>query len=257
MLQTKGLTIGYPLEKKQVRSIQKDINLQIKPQALTALLGINGIGKSTLLRTLIGQLRPIHGTITLHEKDLTTYHPSELAKEISVVLTDPIPYSNLSVLEVLKIGRIPYVNWTSSYTAEDAYWIEKAIDLTALAPFLQQPLMRLSDGQRQAVFIARALVQNTPLIILDEPASHLDLNHKVKLYQLLQHLTQKENKTILFSSHDIELALQFADEGIVCQTQGYTQNTIENLISNGVFDHFFQDDILQFDRQTKRFTLAL
>ncbi|MDM1045754.1 ABC transporter ATP-binding protein [Myroides sp. 1354] len=257
MLQTKDLTIGYQQGKKQTNLIQQDINLQIKPQTLTTLLGINGIGKSTLIRTLTGQIPPLRGTITLNERDLMSYSTQERAKEISVVLTDPIPYSNLSVLEVLQIGRTPFMDWKSTHTTEDQYWIEKAIDLTSIAPFIQRPITHLSDGQLQRVFIARALVQNTPLIILDEPASHLDLNHKVKLYQLLKNLTEKENKTILFSSHDIELALQFADEALVLQANGHMQNTIENLISNGVFDHFFQDDILLFDRQTKRFTLAL
>lgn len=257
MLQTKDLTIGYSQGKKPTPPIQKELNLQLKPRTLTTLLGINGIGKSTLIRTLTGHLQPLQGMITLNGRDFTSYSAAERAKEISVVLTDPIPHSNLSVLEVLQISRIPYIDWKSTPTKEDTYWIEKAIDLTAIAAFIQQPLLNLSDGQLQRVFIARALAQNTPLIILDEPASHLDLNHKVKLYQLLQQLTQQENKTILFSSHDIELALQFADEAIVLQPHGYMQNTIENLTSNGVFDHFFEDDILQFDRDTKRFTLAL
>ena len=257
MLQTKDLTIGYLQGKKQLIPIQQAINLQLHPQTLTSLLGINGIGKSTLIRTLTGHLRPLKGTITLNGRDFTSYSTTALAKEMSVVFTDAIPSSSLTVLEILQISRTPYLDWRSTYTAEDTYWIDKAIDLTAIAALVQSPLTHLSDGQLQRVCIARALAQNTPLIILDEPASHLDLNHKVKLYQLLQYLTQKEQKTILFSSHDIELALQFADEAIVLQEHQFTQNTIENLISNGVFDHFFQDDVLQFDRPTKRFTLAL
>jgi len=256
MLQTKDLTIGYSEGKKQLLPIQHAINLTLTPQTLTSLLGVNGIGKSTLLRTLTGQLRPLQGTISLHNRDITSYSASELAREISVVFTEPIPYSTLTVLEVLHISRTPYLNWASTCTVEDNYWIDKAIDLTSIAAFVQAPLANLSDGQLQRVYIARALAQNTPLIILDEPASHLDLNHKVKLYQLLQYLTQKEKKTILFSSHDIELALQFADEALVLQQHTYTQNTIENLVSNGVFDYFFQDDVLQFDRQTKRFILS-
>ncbi|WP_413513813.1 ABC transporter ATP-binding protein [Myroides odoratus] len=257
MLQTKDLTIGYQRGRKQTHVIQKNLNLQLNPHTLTTLLGINGIGKSTLIRTLSGHLKPLSGGISLNNKEFTTYDTQALSKELSVVLTDAIPQSNLTVLEVLQISRTPYLNWKSTLTNADNYWIDKAIDLTSIAPFVQQSLLSLSDGQLQRVLIARALAQNTPLIILDEPSSHLDLNHKVKLYQLLQYLTQKENKTILFSSHDIELALQFADEAIVLQEDFYTQNTIENLISNGVFDHFFSDNVLQFDRLNKRFTLAL
>lgn len=257
MLQTKDLTIGYLQGKKQLIPIQQAINFTLTPQTLTSLLGINGIGKSTLLRTLTGHQHPLQGTISLHNRAISSYSTTELAKAISVVFTEAIPYSSLTVREVLQISRTPYLDWKSTCTAEDTYWIDKAIDLTSIAAFVQSPLANLSDGQLQRVSIARALAQNTPIIILDEPASHLDLNHKVKLYQLLQYLTEKEKKTILFSSHDIELALQFADEALVLQEHRYTQNTIENLISNGVFDDFFQDDVLQFDRQTKRFTLAL
>lgn len=257
MLQTKDLTIGYQKGRKKTHVIQKSLNLQLPPYTLTTLLGINGIGKSTLIRTLSGHLKPLSGSVFLNSKPFATYNTQALSKEISVVLTDAIPQSNLTVLEVLQISRTPYLNWQSTLTPEDKYWIDKAIDLTSIAPLMQQSLLSLSDGQLQRVLIARALVQNTPLIILDEPSSHLDLNHKVKLYQLLQYLTQKENKTILFSSHDIELALQFADEAIVLQEGFYTQNTIENLIFNGVFDYFFSDNTLQFDRLNKRFTLAL
>ncbi|WP_410881099.1 ABC transporter ATP-binding protein [Myroides sp. DW712] len=257
MLQTKDLTIGYLQGKKQLIPIQHAINFQLHPQTLTSLLGINGIGKSTLIRTLTRHLHPLAGTITLNGLELNSYSNSALAKAMSVVFTDTIPSSSLTVLEVLQISRTPYLDWKSMRTAEDTYWIDKAIDLTSIATLVQSPLLHLSDGQLQRVCIARALAQNTPLIVLDEPASHLDLNHKVKLYQLLQYLTQKEQKTILFSSHDIELALQFADEALVLQEHHTTQNTIENLISNGVFDHFFQDDVLQFDRPSKRFTLSL
>lgn len=257
MLKTKDLTIGYPTDKSATNIIQKNLNLELRPQSFTALLGINGIGKSTLIRTLIGQQKAVSGTIELKNKNLLQYPTTDLAKEISIVLTTAIPLPHLTVLEVLKISRTPYTNWKSTLTTEDNYWIEKAIHLTAIETLTNQPLTNLSDGQLQRVLVARALAQNTPIILLDEPASHLDLHHKVKLYQLLQRLTKEENKTILFSSHDIELALQFADQAIVLQENGYKQNTIEALVSNGIFDHFFPDTTLQFDRLTKRFTLAL
>lgn len=256
MLQTKELTIGYSTGRKQVNIIQENISLQFHPNSLTALLGINGIGKSTLLRTLTGHLHALSGTITLNHKDISSYSPLDLAKEISVVLTEQITNSNLRVLELLQIGRTPHLNWQSKLTKNDYYWIDKAIDLTSISTLIHQPISNLSDGQLQRVLLAKALAQNTPILILDEPSNHLDLNHKVKLYQLLHHLTKEENKTILFSSHDIELALQFADEALVLQEKRYTKNTIEALVSNGVFDNFFQDDLLQFDRKNKRFTLT-
>ncbi|MBB1150281.1 ABC transporter ATP-binding protein [Myroides sp. NP-2] len=256
MLHTKALTIGYSTGRRQTKVIQESLTFELTPNSLTTLLGINGIGKSTLLRTLIGHQPPLSGGITLGDKPLTSYSAHELAKEISVVLTEPIPQLNLRVIELLQISRTPHVNWQAKLTKEDQYWIDKAVDLTSIASLVHQPLMNLSDGQLQRVLIAKALAQNTPLLILDEPSSHLDLNHKVKLYQLLHHLTREENKTILFSSHDIELALHFADEALVLQADGYTKNTIDALIANGVFDRFFQEDYLRFDRQNKRFTLV-
>jgi len=256
MLQIKELTIGYPTGRKQVKVIQKNMTLDLTPHSLTTVLGVNGIGKSTLLRTLTGHQPPLSGSITLHQRELASYPPHELAKEISVVHTEPIPLSNLRVSEMLQISRTPHVNWQAKLTKEDQYWIDKAIDLTTISSFVHHPLTSLSDGQLQLVLIARALAQNTPILILDEPSSHLDLNHKVRLYQLLRDLTREENKTILFSSHDIELALHFADEALVLQSSSYTKNTVEAVISNGVFDDFFQEDYLQFDRQNKRFILV-
>ena len=256
MLQTKELTIGYSTKGTQTKIIQQQLSLCLQPKKLTALLGMNGIGKSTLIRTLSGQLKPLSGSLSLREKELSHYPPTALAKEISVVLTAQIPTSNLKVKELLQISRTPHITWQTNLTREDQYWIDKAIALTSIADFIDLPISNLSDGQMQRVLLARALAQNTPILLLDEPSSHLDLHHKVKLYQLLHDLTSTENKTILFSSHDIELALQFAMEGIVLQQGHYTQNTIGNLISNGVFDRFFPDDVLKFDRQNKRFILA-
>lgn len=256
MLQIKELTIGYSTGRGRAKVIQQNMTFELTPNSLTTLLGINGIGKSTLLRTLTAHQPPLSGSITLHQRELASYHPRELAQEISVVLTETIPVSNLRVSELLQISRTPHVNWQAKLTKEDQYWIDKAIDLTAISSLVHQPLRNLSDGQLQRVLIAKALAQNTPILILDEPSNHLDLHHKVKLYQLLRDLTKEENKTILFSSHDIELALHFADEALVLQPGSYTKNTVEAVISNGVFDNFFQEDCLQFDRQNKRFTLV-
>jgi len=256
MLKTKDLTIGYQTGKSKIKPIQQNLNLELKPQSFTALLGMNGIGKSTLIRTLTGQQNALNGRIELNDQNITSYTTTALAKEISIVLTTALPLTNLTVLELLKISRTPYINWASTLTKQDDYWIEKAIHLTAIETLTNQPLTNLSDGQLQRVLVARALAQNTPIILLDEPASHLDLHHKVKLYQLLQRLTTEENKTILFSSHDIELALQFADEAIVLQENTYKQNTIEALVSDGIFNDFFPTDTLRFDSINKRFTLV-
>lgn len=255
ILQTADLSIGYRTNKAPEKIIQNNINIQLKRGVLTALLGINGIGKSTLLRALYSGKHILHGKVLLENKNISEYSQSELAKHISIVLTEKIPYSDLSVSELLKIGRTPYTNWKTHLTSEDWFWIDKAIVLTHIQNLINNKISQLSDGQLQRVLIARAIVQNTPVIILDEPTNHLDLHHKVVLFKLLKKLTEEENKAILFSSHDMDLSLQLSDEIIVLKPNFNGQGSTEFLISQGVFDHFFDDSNLHFDRNQKRFVV--
>ncbi|MDR2223067.1 MAG: ABC transporter ATP-binding protein [Flavobacteriaceae bacterium] len=254
LLHTKNLSIGYS-SKKETKVIQTGINIELKQGQLISLLGINGIGKTTLLRTLAGLQSPLEGQIILNSTSLINYSQTELAKQISVVLTERIPDSNLSVIDLLQISRIPHLNWNNNITKNDLFYIDKAITLTHIDQLVNLNVNTLSDGQRQRVFIARAIAQNTPIIILDEPSSHLDLHHKVDLYLLLKNLAHNENKAILFSSHDMDLCLEITDESIVFQKDTCLQNTNSALIDAGIFDNFFNTNNLFFDRQQKRFNL--
>lgn len=257
ILKTNNLTIGYKHTKKGTTAVQTNVNIRLEKGKLISLVGINGIGKSTLLRTLCGNQKPIEGEVILHDKSLADYSNSELSKIISVVLTERIPLSDLSVRELIQIGRTPYLNHYSSLSKEDLHWVEKAIALTEINDLTDKKIDQLSDGQLQRVLIARALAQNTPIIILDEPTNHLDLHHKVALFKLLQKLAYEEDKAILFSSHDMDLAIQLSDEIIVLKKDFNVQDKTDFLIEKGVFDNFFEDDNLVFNRPQKRFMLNL
>lgn len=254
IVKTTDLQIGYS-GKKNSTTILSDINVTLRRGGLTALLGINGSGKSTLLRTLAGIQPLLGGEVYIDKTTITQHTPADLAQKISIVLTEKVPESNLTVFDLLRIGRIPYMNWKGTLRDEDYFWIEKAIELTHCKSLADKKIDTLSDGQLQRVNIARAIAQNTPIIILDEPSSHLDLHHKVDLYLLLKELATNEDKAILFSSHDMELCLEITNESIVIQNDKCTQNNNDILIEQGTFDHFFSSKNLAFDRLQKRFIL--
>ncbi|MEC4114572.1 ABC transporter ATP-binding protein [Myroides pelagicus] len=253
-LSTKNLTIGYK-HKNGVLKILENINLSLSQGQLISLLGINGIGKTTLLRTLTGEFPSLEGEINIFGKTLNTYNKTELAKLISVVLTEQLTAFSLSVYDLIRIGRTPFLGWRTTLTVEDEYWINKAISYCTLEELQNKQINQLSDGQLQRVLIARAIAQNTPIIILDEPASHLDFHHKVALYRILKKLANEEKKTILLSSHDINLALQLSDQVIVLKKSFSFQGKTKEAIKSKVFDNFFSDSSIQFCEEQMRFIL--
>ena len=248
VLTANGLSIGYP-EKKSGAVIAHDINLNLTKGSLTALIGANGIGKSTLLRTLTAIQKPLAGSVHLNGRELTSYHARELAQNLSIVLTESLPPSNLTVFELIALGRQPYTNWLGTLSQEDTTQVNKAIQLTQIEHLADKKHHEISDGQLQKVLIARALAQDTPIIILDEPTTHLDLLHKVSLLRLLKRLTAETDKCILYSTHDLDLALQLSSDIVVMTPQEVIQDTPANLISKKVFDRLFNDDSITFDEE--------
>lgn len=222
---------------------------------LAAIVGINGIGKSTLLRTL-GNFQPkISGSIEIEGKDLSTYNELQLASKISVVLTEPIASKNLSVYELLALGRQPYTNWLGKLAEKDKAIIDKSIALLELEPFLNKKCFQLSDGQLQRVLIARAFIQDTDVILLDEPTTHLDLYHKVQILKLLKSIARETNKVILFTSHEIELAIQLCDKMLILDGKENAFNEPCKLIENKKFDSLFPTDTISFDPITGSFKI--
>lgn len=255
ILKTSNLNIGYK-SKNSVVTIADNLNLNLKSGKLISLIGANGIGKSTLLRTITGIQHPLSGNVYLNDRNITEYKSLDLAQNLSLVLTEKLPPSNLSVFELVALGRQPYTNWVGTLTNTDIEKVQQAMQLTQIEHLSHKKHYEISDGQLQKVLIARALAQDTPLIILDEPTTHLDLLHKVSLFKLLKQLTQETQKCILFSTHDIDLAIQLSDEMIVMTPENVVQDEPCNLISNGSFAALFKDENIIFDAEKGKFIVT-
>lgn len=252
ILSTSNLQIGYT-SKKTEKIISGNISISLEKGKLISLIGANGIGKSTLLRTITGIQKPISGDVILNDKKIADYTSLQLAQQLSVVLTESLPPSNLTVFELVALGRQPYTNWIGTLTDEDILKINEAIQLTQISHLSDKKHYEISDGQLQKVLIARALAQDTPVIILDEPTTHLDLWHKISLFKLLKKLTSETQKCILFSTHDIDLAIQLSDEIIIMTPEKVIQGNPETLIQNHAFDDLFKDESIRFDTEKAKF----
>lgn len=248
----KELSIGYRHKKKEV-VIAKDLEFEVLKGELTAIVGRNGIGKSTLLRTLARIQPALAGSIQINGKPLTAYRDLALAKITSLVLTEPIASKNMTVFELIALGRQPYTNWIGTLTASDSLKIKEVIDMLALNTIANRKCFELSDGQLQRVMIARALAQDTDIILLDEPTSHLDLHHKVNILKLLKKIAQETQKTILFTSHEIELAIQLCDKMLLMGNNGFPFGTPQYLTDTGAFDTLFPQDTITFNSETQTF----
>ncbi|MEW5675152.1 ABC transporter ATP-binding protein [Flavobacterium enshiense] len=254
ILHTEHLSIGYTAKKGKT-VIASGLNLNLQEGKLVTLIGANGIGKSTLLRTVTGIQKPLEGNVYLNGKKVTDYHLPELAQNLSIVLTEKLPPSNLTVFELVALGRQPYTNWMGSLAENDIVKIQEAMSLTQITHLAEKKHYEISDGQLQKVLVARALAQDTPLIILDEPTTHLDLVHKVTLFKLLKRLSHETKKCILFSTHDVDLAIQLSDEMIVMTSEKVIQNQPCNLISDGTLNELFKDDSIHFDPEKGKFII--
>ena len=247
IIQTKSLTIGY-----YDKIVARDISLELHRGTLVSLVGANGIGKSTLLRTLSGLQDPLQGEILLGQKPMSEYTPSALAREIALVLTEKPASTAITAREVVTLGRQPYTDWIGKMTSEDRDIVASAVEVTGIGDLAHKRIGQLSDGQLQKVMIARALAQDTPLIMLDEPSTHLDLMHKLALFRLLRQLSQN-GKCILFSTHDIESAIAISDFMIVMNGAKVQHGTPIDLIREGVFSTLFPPEEIEFNPQAVKF----
>lgn len=252
VLQLQHFLIGYT-SGKQSKAIAPPIHLSAQKGEMIGIVGQNGIGKSTLLRSILQFQPQLDGEILIHNQSISSIKDKDLAQEVSVVLTDKLPASALSVYELVALGRQPYTNWVGELTQQDKTIIEAALQFTGTSELSFKKHTELSDGQLQRVMIARALAQDTPIILLDEPTSHLDLVHKLNVFKLLRNLADQEQKTILFTTHDIEMAIDFCDKILVMTPDFTVFDAPDNLIENGVFQQVFTSEDLLFDKEKKRF----
>lgn len=252
ILKTESLEIGYR-KKDKVISIAKGIDIDLHKGDLVAIIGENGSGKSTLLKTLSGILQPVKGEYFINNSEIQNIPPEELSKEISLVLTEQTVSRNLEVSELIALGRQPYTNWIGKLTKNDLSQIMTAINLVDLKDIRNKKCYELSDGQFQKVLIARALAQDTPLIILDEPTTHLDLYHKAYVLNLLKKLTRETNKAIVFATHEINMALQLCDKLLILKNGQSVFGSPQELIEQNAFDDLFPESLIYFDKASSSF----
>ncbi|MDR2359191.1 MAG: ABC transporter ATP-binding protein [Prevotellaceae bacterium] len=207
------LMIGYRRRSSgYTGAITRPMHLSTTGSELLALVGLNGAGKSTLLRTIAGLQKPIDGKIFLCGKPLSNYSRNELAKIISFVSTEPVAVPYLKVFDLAAMGRYPYTGRMGRLNEEDKYQVLEALELVGLRAMAWRNVNTLSDGERQRVMIARTLVQDTPIVLFDEPTAYLDMPNKYETLALLQRLAHNRHKTIIYSTHDISLATHTADK---------------------------------------------
>ena len=244
-----NLSIGYR-GKNGTRVVAAGISATIRSGELTCLLGANGVGKSTLLRTLSAFQPKLDGEVLIEGREIATFSDKELSRLIGVVLTEKPDIKNMSVRELVALGRSPYTGFWGTLHEDDWQVVDEAIRAVRIEPLRERLIHTLSDGERQKVMIAKALAQQTPVIFLDEPTAFLDFPSKVEMMQLLRRLAREQQKTIFLSTHDFELALQVADTLWLMEPQGFSVGTPRELANSGALARYVERPGISFDPTT-------
>ena len=235
VLKIKSLSIGY-----EGKIISSDINVSLNEGDMVALVGPNGAGKSTLFKTLSGNIKPISGKILFNGHDLSVISPKERAKILSVVLTTRPDDMFLKVFDVVAAGRYPYVGMFGKLSENDERTIEESLDIIGVKELKNRLFNTLSDGERQKVMIAKAIAQNTPIIFLDEPSAFLDYPSKIELFSILKTLAVEKKKTIIFSTHDLELLLRYTDNlWVMAKNKHFVAGKCHDLLESDIIKDYF------------------
>jgi iron complex transport system ATP-binding protein len=241
------LTIGYK-SKHSVKTVASQLNASIHKGELTCLLGPNGVGKSTLLRTLAAFQPKMEGNILIQGTPIDSYSDRQLSRLIGVVLTEKPEVRNMTVREIVELGRSPYTGFWGTLSKDDQMIVDRSISQVGIEALAKRNVETLSDGERQKVMIAKALAQQTPIIFLDEPTAFLDFPSKVEMMQLLRSLARNMQKTIFMSTHDLELALQVADTIWLMEHEALSVGTPRQLADNGSLARFIERKGISFDK---------
>jgi iron complex transport system ATP-binding protein len=247
ILKLSNLAIGYGKE-----ALLRDLHLTVRPGEMVALIGRNGTGKSTLLKSMIGLLPLLDGSCLLDGSDLESYDLKQRAKKVSYVASNLTQLPSISVRELVALGRMPYTGFLGRLTAKDQRYIERSLKEVGMESFTGRNLEHLSDGERQRCLIARALAQDTPLMVLDEPTAFLDIPNKYDLIQLLSGF-RDQGKSIVYSTHDLETAMFCADKIWVIYGGDIREGAPEDLGISGLFDRLFQASGVSYDQESSRF----
>ena len=236
ILKTSSLSIGY-----DSKTIASDINVTLSEGDIIALIGPNGAGKSTLFKTFSTHIKPVGGKIELFGKDLMSYSPKERARLLGIVLTERPDDMFLKVFDVVAAGRYPYTGMFGKLNEDDEKEIKVSLELVGVNHLADRVFNTLSDGEKQKVMIAKAIAQNTPIIMLDEPTAFLDYPSKIELFSLLKKLAKEQKKAILFSSHDLELLLRYTDNlWIMAKNKPFAAGLSSDLLKNGIIKEYFE-----------------
>ena len=242
-----GLQLGYSQEGVR-KPLLENLNFELVAGELTCLLGPNGVGKSTLIKAILGEISPWEGRLLLEQEPLSYYSIQDRAKHIAVVLTDPIYPGNLTVGQLVALGRTPHTNWLGQLGNRDRTLVEKALSDTHIGYLRDARLGELSDGQRQKAMIARALAQDGSVIVLDEPTAHLDLVNRLEIMSLLREISRSQGKAILVVTHDLDIALETADRFWILNCGiPLLSGKPEDLVLSGQIQALFPSDRYQFN----------
>jgi iron complex transport system ATP-binding protein len=221
---------------------------------LIAVIGKNGAGKSTLLRTITGLQTPLGGNIFYEGIDILGYSRMDLARKVGYISTETVRASNMSVYDLVSLGRFPYTNWTGRIDKENHLEIMTAIESTGMSSLSSSYIGELSDGERQRAMIARILAQDTGLMVMDEPTAFLDIGSKFEILHLLHNLAKTGNKTIIFSTHDLQMAISQADKIWLLTDTKLVEGAPEDLMIKGEFDHIFDSSPVRYNSDHGTFT---
>lgn len=255
ILKINNLSTGYRLKKGE-KVIAKSLCSSLCCGSLTCLLGPNGSGKSTLLRTLAAFQQPLAGEVLIEDRPISSYSPQELAHIVSIVLTDNSGITGVKAYDVIAMGRSPYTGFWGRLSAHDKEIIDRSIALTGVESLVNRRMQTFSDGERQKVMIAKAIAQETPIIMLDEPTAYLDYPTKVQTMLLLRRLSRTLGKTVLLSTHDMEHAIMTADRlWLIDKEKGLCTGTPQELSDNGMIGRYFDTEEMKYNAATRRFEL--
>jgi iron complex transport system ATP-binding protein len=256
-LAARNLDIGYRRHRNHSAVVLRQIGLELKQGEFVCLLGPNGTGKSTLLRTICGMQPKLGGEAFICGRPIETLSARERARRLSIVLTDPVNAGNLSVFALVALGRHPYTGWTGKMDRRDLQTVHETLEGLRISHLAGKNAAELSDGERQKVMIARAIAQDTDILILDEPTAYLDVPRKVEIMLLLKRLAAETGKSIIAASHDLELAIQSADSiWLIGRDGAIHAGAPEDLILNGALQSVFQSEETRFDPELGTFSLA-
>lgn len=246
MIRFENLTLGY-----QTRILIDSLTGEIPDGRLTALVGRNGTGKSTLLRAIASLGEPVSGDIIINGTPIERLSPMDMARNVALVTTDKVRISNLRCRDVVALGRAPYTNWIGRIQQQDEQIVEQALSAVGMSDYADRTMDRMSDGECQRIMIARALAQQTPIILLDEPTAFLDMPNRYELCTLLRELAHRQQKSILFSTHELDIALELCDMiALISPPQLHILPTDE-MIRSGHIERLFSTGIVNFNPTTR------